>query len=606
MPALSVTRRLNIGDLAKKLPNAPGVYEFIGEDDEILYVGKALSLKKRLASYARLGSVKQERMLAAARRLRSTRCGNECEALLLENNLIKEHKPRYNVLLKDDKSYPYIKLGKGDWPRVSLYRGRVDNNKNGEFFGPYAGASALRQTMEVLEKAFLLRTCSDVVFANRRRPCLLHQIKRCSAPCVGKIDGGEYQSLVAEARRFLVGKTVTLQKSLAAEMRAAAAERQFEKALTARNRLAALTKVQSSQRVSSVLVDDADFVGLAADHKRVRVVFFRGGREIGDIGFAPKLPPMGDTEGGEIISAFLSRFYGERPPPPLIAISDEIDDSPLQAEALSQKYRRKIKIIRPQRGLLRRLVERAVAAAAKPQHHKSTDHGEAFAAMVESIGNLSREPATIEVFDNAHLGGAAAIAAVAVFTAAGAEKSRWRRYNLKATSGDDTAMMSEVFCRRFTKLVTADRLDELPELIVIDGGKGQYNVAVRVLGQLGLQRVAVVAIAKGARRKAGEERFYGEGGEIFLPRGSPLRLYLTHLRDEAHRFANRGSARRRLKSVIRSALEDIPGVGAMRRRALLNHFGSVRGVRAASVADIQRVDGISGGLAQRIYANLHR
>ena len=603
MPADTGSQRLGAGEIAaaaKRMPNAPGVYQFIGSDGEVLYVGKALSLRKRVGGYARPGSAKLARLLAASRSIQFSRCANECEALLLENNLIKEFKPRYNVLLKDDKSYPYVRIGGGDWPRVSLYRGR---GESGELFGPYAAASALRRTMGILEKAFLLRTCSDSVFANRSRPCLLHQIKRCSAPCVGKISNGEYKALVEQAKRFLRGKSVSLQESLAAEMQEAAAAQDFEKALAARNRLAALSRVQSSQEVVLAgAVKDADVVGLAADRKRIRVAFFRGGRKVGELGLVPKVAE--GTEGDEVLSAFLSQFYADRPPPRLIVLSDDIADAPLQAQALSQKYHRRVGITRPLRGLWRRLALKAASEAARPQHHKSADYPSA--EMVAAVANLSRPPAAIEVFDNSHLGGSGAVAAVVVFTAEGAAKSRWRCYNLKAVSGGDTMMMAEVFARRFTKLVTADRLDELPELIVIDGGKGQYNAAMRVLGQLGLQQAAVVAIAKGSGRKVGSERFYGADGEILLAANSPLRLYLTRLRDEAHRFANRGSAKRRTRAIIRSQLEDIPKIGAARRRALLNHFGSLKGVRAASEADIRRVNGISGQLAKEIYGNLHR
>ncbi len=581
------------------MPNAPGVYRFLAADGEVLYVGKALSLKKRVADYSRPGSAKISRMLSVATDLTFSPTANESEALLLENNLIKEFKPRYNVLLKDDKSYPYIRLGGGDWSRVSVYRGR---KTGGEFFGPYASAGAVKRAMRVLEKAFLLRTCSDSVFADRSRPCLLYQIKRCSAPCVGKINREDYEASLEQARQFLNGKSSHLQARMAKEMQKAATRRDFEKAALLRDRLAALSKVQSSQEVELRGNADADIIGLAEDCSRLRVIFFRNGRRVGEMDFTPRPTAGLSKDGGEILSAFLSQFYANRPPPKTVVLSENANEVELHCRALGQKRRAKVKIICPRRGRWRQLAMRAGREAAKPKHRKTAPMM-APPSSPEWIPGLSRSPNSVEVFDNSHLGGSGAVGVVAVFDDKGAVRSRWRRYNIKNRQirGDDVGMMKEVFTRRFSKPGA-----QPPDLIVIDGGRGQYNAAADVFRKLGLARPAMVAMAKGKKRKSGNERFYGASGEIVLPAAHPLRLYLTFLRDEAHKFANRSSERRRLKASLRSELEEIPNIGKVRRRALLNHFGSVRAVRAASVADINRVSGISRNLADEVYSNLHR
>ena len=634
--------RAAIVHYAKTAPSRPGVYRMIDAHGEVLYVGKAKNIKKRIQAYARPTGLdtRIERMVAATRTLEFVVTRTETEALLLEANLIKRLRPRFNVVLRDDKSFPYILITSDHWaPQILKHRGA--RTRPGHYFGPFASVWAVNRTINALERAFLLRSCSDAFFESRTRPCLLHQIKRCSAPCTKEIDFPDYAALVREATAFLSGRSKTVKDELAKEMEKASATLDFERAAIYRDRLAALSAIQSHQGVNPRGVEEAD---VFAVHQQggfscVEVFFFRTGQNWGNRAYFPRADRSLSAD--EILSAFLAQFYDDKPPPRLVMISHEIADRSLLAEALSSKSGHKVEILLPQRGEKKDLIEHALANAREALGRKlaeTTSQEKLLRQLAETFG-LPRVPRRIEVYDNSHIQGSNAVGAMIVAGPEGFRKSQYRKFNIRSadlTPGDDFAMMREVLERRFkrllaeaprtapgaepaqsaleraegfvTTLLAGDAEAEespWPDLVLIDGGQGQLTAAREVLAGLGAE-VPLIAIAKGPDRDAGRETFFVPGRDSFkLPPRDPVLYFVERLRDEAHRFAV-GSHRARRKRDIREAgLQEIAGIGPTRKRALLHHFGTLKAIERASVTDLMQVDGISAETAGRIYGFFH-
>jgi excinuclease ABC subunit C len=623
----------------KLAPSRPGVYRMIDARGEVLYVGKAKNIKKRIAAYARPTGLdtRIERMIAAARTLEFIVTRTETEALLLEANLIKRLRPRFNVVLRDDKSFPYILITSDHWaPQLLKHRGA--RTRPGRYYGPFASVWAVNRTVNALQRAFLLRSCSDPFFESRTRPCLLHQIKRCSAPCTKEIDFAEYAVLVGEANAFLSGRSKTVQDELAEEMEKASAALDFERAAIYRDRLAALSAIQSHQGVNPRGVEEAD---VFAVHQQggfscVEVFFFRTGQNWGNRAYFPKADRS--LGAGEVLTAFLAQFYDDKPPPRLILISHAIADRALLAQALSTKSGRKVGIVLPQRGEKKDLIEHALANAREALGRKlaeTTSQEKLLRQLAETFG-LPRGPRRIEVYDNSHIQGSNAVGAMIVAGPEGFRKGQYRKFNIRSaelTPGDDFAMMREVLERRFKRLLAEAPLPEplpgeadapqsgtplpepekegeaaespWPDLVLIDGGQGQLSAAREVLARLGVE-VPLIAIAKGPDRDAGRETFFLPGRDSFkLPPRDPVLYFVERLRDEAHRFAV-GSHRARRKRDLREAgLQEIAGIGPTRKRALLHYFGTLKSIERASVADLMQVDGISAETARRIYGFFH-
>jgi len=649
---------------AKLAPSRPGVYRMIDARGDVLYVGKAKNIRKRVTTYARPTGLdtRIERMIASTRTLEFVVTRTETEALLLEANLIKRLRPRFNVVLRDDKSFPYILITTDHWaPQILKHRGA--RTRAGHYYGPFASVWAVNRTVNALQRAFLLRSCSDPFFESRRRPCLLYQIKRCSAPCTREIDFKDYSVLVREANAFLSGRSKTVKDELAGEMEKASAALDFERAAIYRDRLAALSAIQAHQGVNPRNVEEAD---VFAVHQQggffcVEVFFFRTGQNWGNRAYFPKADrSLGP---GEVLSAFLAQFYDDKPPPRLILISHAIEDAALLAAALCTKSGRKIEILPPQRGEKKDLVEHALANAREALGRKlaeTSSQQKLLRQLAETFG-LPRVPRRIEVFDNSHIQGTNAVGAMIVAGPEGFRKSQYRKFNIRSADlspGDDFAMMREVLARRFKRLlaeaplpsppvgeggapqscapgeglgVAADAgslgpspalaalgrplpereregdVDDSPwpDLVLIDGGQGQLTAARETLAALGVE-VALAAIAKGPDRDAGRETFFLPGRDSFkLPPRDPMLYFVERLRDEAHRFAV-GSHRARRKRDLREAgLQEIAGIGPSRKRALLHHFGTLKAIERAAVTDLMQVDGISAETARRIYAFFH-
>jgi excinuclease ABC subunit C len=597
----------------KLLPAGPGVYRMLDRHGNALYVGKARSVRKRVASYVQLPrlSTRIRRMVAETAQLEVVQTHTEVEALLLECNLIKKLKPRYNVLLRDDKSFPYIlATGDHDFPRLVKYRGA--RTRAGDYFGPFASAGAVARTLTALQRAFLLRNCSDAVFAQRTRPCLQYQIKRCTAPCVGRVTREAYAEAVRQARDFLTGKSGQVQAELAAAMERAAADLDFETAARIRDRLKALAQIRSHQDINVEGLDDADIVALAQDAGQtcVQVFFFRSGSNFGNRAYFPShdrtLPPE------EVMAAFLGQFYAGRPPPKLILASHVPAERALLEEALGLKAERRVEIATPQRGPKSNLVEHALLNAREALARRLAE-GASQRRLLDLLAaafRLAGPPRRIEVYDNSHIMGTAAIGAMIVAGPEGFQKGAYRKFNIReAKPGDDFAMMREVLTRRFARALKDDperARGTWPDLVLVDGGKGQLSAAEAVLADLGAVGVPMVAIAKGEDRDAGRERFFLPGGEeVTLGLDDPLRYFLQRLRDEAHRFAVETHRAKRAKPLGGSELDEIAGIGAKRRKALLLHFGSVREIARAGLADLGKVEGISDAVARRIYSHFH-
>ena len=609
-----------IQDEARRLPDTPGVYRMIGEEAEVLYVGKARSLKKRVTHYAqgRFHTQRIAHMVHLTRSMEFTTTRTETEALLLESNLIKRLKPKFNVVLRDDKSFAEILLRR-DHPAPQIRKHRGAHATPGDYFGPFASTWAVNRTVNILQKAFLLRSCSDSVFETRTRPCMLHQIKRCSAPCTDLISPPDYMVLVEEAHEFLTGKSRAVMGRLSTEMTQAAEEMEFERAARIRDRIRALSSISMEQSINPETVVEADVFALHAEGGQacVQVFFFRAGQNWGNRAYFPRVNTMveeGD-ENGAILDAFLGQFYEDKPVPKLILLSHDVPNRELLAEAFSVMAGRKVEIATPQRGEKRELVHHALTNAREALGRKmaeSSAQAKLLAGVCETFG-LEAQPERIEVYDNSHIMGTNAVGGMIVAGPDGFQKNQYRKFNIKSTElvpGDDYGMMKEVLRRRFSRLQKEEEAGETPprpDLVLVDGGQGQLDVAIEVLADLGLDDITVVGVAKGPDRDAGLERFFMPGKPQFmLEPKSPVLYYLQRLRDEAHNFAIGAHRVRRSAEMKKNPLDDIEGVGAARKRALLHAFGSARGVSRAAVADLVKVEGVSQPLAERIYGYFHR
>jgi excinuclease ABC subunit C len=603
----------------KTAPGSPGVYRMVGAKGEILYVGKAKNLRRRLVAYARpeRQSTRIRRMIALTATVELVTTHTEVEALLLESNFIKKLKPRYNILLRDDKSFPYLVI-RSDHPWPQLVKHRGARQKGAEHFGPFASAGAVNRTLAALQRAFPLRTCTDSIFAARTRPCLQYQIKRCVGPCVGLVGTQDYEALVGEVRAVLRGKSREVQDALAGRMAEASETLDFEKAAVLRDRLRALAHVQARQDVNLPDLGEADVIALHQDAGAacVQVFFFRAGFNYGNRAYFPA--HTRNRSEADVLAAFLGQFYQDKDVPPLILLSHAPDESALIERALSVKAERRVTLVVPQRGDRRRLVDHALANAREALGRRLAESA-AQAQLLTGLADrldLPVPPRRVEVYDNSHIQGSDSVGAMIVAGPEGMMKGAYRRFTIRgigegnATPGDDYAMMREVLTRRFQRLLkeAPDRdADAWPDLIVIDGGAGQVAAVAEVLATLGVEGVALIGVAKGPDRDAGRERIFRVGrAPLRLPERDPVLYFIQRLRDEAHRFAIGGHRAKRSRAIGRSQLDDITGIGAKRKRALLNHFGSAKAVAEAGLDDLAAVDGISTVVAKRIYDHFHR
>jgi len=581
----------------------------------VLYVGKARNLKARVSSYARATghSPRIARMIRDTATMMFLTTRTETEALLLEQNLIKQLKPRYNVLLRDDKSFPNILLSKEHaFPQIKKHRGA--KKEKGEYFGPFASAGAVNRTLNQLQKVFLLRNCSDSTFESRTRPCLLYQIKRCAGPCVGLISDDAYAGLVKDAQKFLQGRSTQVQETLAAEMQKASEAMEFERAAALRDRLRALTFVQGSQSVNPTGVAEADVIALHVEGGQacVQVFFIRANQNWGNRDYYPRTGAGADER--EIMQAFIGQFYDTKDPPRQILLSDGIEDIELMSEALALKAGRKVEILIPQRGEKKELVAGALRNARESLARKMSETATQ-AKLLTGLGeafDLDSAPTRVEVYDNSHIQGAHAVGAMIVAGPDGFLKSQYRKFNFKddsITPGDDFGMMKEVLTRRFKRLLKEDpsrQTENWPDLLLIDGGAGQVSAVRQILAELGVEDVPMVGVAKGVDRDHGKEEFHRTGLRPFaLQRGDPVLYFIQRMRDEAHRFAIGAHRQKRSKTVGATPLDEVPGVGSTRKRALLAHFGSAKAVGRANLTDLKAVDGISNAIAETIYDHFH-
>ncbi|WP_414896791.1 excinuclease ABC subunit UvrC [Rhodovulum sp. YEN HP10] len=597
------------------LDSSPGVYRMLDAESRVLYVGKARNLRRRVSNYAKPSghSARIARMISETASMMFLTTRTETEALLLEQNLIKQLKPRYNVLLRDDKSFPNILVAKDHrFPQIRKHRGA--KTVKGAYFGPFASAGAVNRTLNQLQKAFLLRNCSDAMFESRTRPCLLYQIKRCSGPCVGRISEAGYAAAVRDAEDFLKGKSSGLQEALATEMQAASEAMEFERAAGLRDRIRALTQVQSVQGINPRGVPEADVVALHMEGGQacVQVFFIRAHQNWGNRDYYPKTGS--GAEAPELLQGFLGQFYDNKEPPRLVLLSHDIEDRDLMAEALSQKAGRKVELAVPRRGEKAELIENAARNARESLGRRmaeSAAQGKLLAGLAEAFG-LEASPKRIEIYDNSHIQGTNAVGAMVVAGPEGFVKGQYRKFNIRGddlTPGDDFGMMKEVLTRRFQRLLKEDpdRAGETwPDLLLIDGGAGQVGAVAEIMGDLGVEDLPVVGVAKGIDRDAGKEEFHRPGERPFaLRHNDPVLYFVQRLRDEAHRFAIGTHRAKRAKAMGATPLDEIPGVGATRKRALLTHFGSAKAVSRAGLADLKAVEGISDSLAETIYGFFH-
>jgi excinuclease ABC subunit C len=597
------------------LDSSPGVYRMLDAKGVVLYVGKARNLKARVSNYARPGShsPRIERMIRDTASMMFLTTRTETEALLLEQNLIKQLKPRYNVLLRDDKSFPNILVSKDHvFSQIKKHRGR--KTEKGSYYGPFASAGAVNRTLNQLQKVFLLRNCTDATFESRTRPCLLYQIKRCSAPCVGYISEADYAGLVADAERFLQGKSTNVQATLARQMAEASEAMEFERAAALRDRIRALTQVQSVQGINPRGVAEADVIALHMEGGQacVQVFFIRAHQNWGNRDYYPRTGS--GAEAGEVMEAFLAQFYDDKTPPKLILLSHPVDEADLVTDLLSGRAGRKVEIAVPQRGEKLELVASAMRNARESLARKMAEtatQGKLLEGLAEAF-DLETPPRRIEVYDNSHIQGTDAVGAMIVSGPDGFQKSQYRKFNIRGeelTPGDDFGMMKEVLERRFRRLLKEDPDREggtWPDLLLIDGGAGQVSAVAGIIAELGVEDIEVVGVAKGIDRDAGKEEFHRPGQRPFaLRHNDPVLYFVQRLRDEAHRFAIGAHRAKRAKAVGATPLDEVPGVGATRKRALLAHFGSAKAVARAGVDDLMAVDGISETLAQTIYDRFH-
>jgi excinuclease ABC subunit C len=645
-----------ISEFAKHAPQGPGVYRMIGAGGEVLYVGKAKNIRKRVLSYARpTGEVTRiARMVAITASIEFVTTATETQALLLEANLIKRLRPRFNVLLRDDKSFPYILISKDDRP-AQILKHRGARNREGNYFGPFAAVNAVNRTITALERAFLIRSCSDAVFDSRTRPCLLYQIKRCSAPCTGEISRPAYEELVREAKEFLSGRSRAVKEDLAREMDQAAEALDFERAAILRDRLAALAAVQAHQDINPRDIEEADVFAVFQDGGFfcIEVFFFRSCQNWGNRAYFPRADRS--LTPGEVLGAFLAQFYDDKPCPRLILLSEEIEDRELLAQALTIKSDRKVEILVPRRGGKRDVIEHALANAREALGRKlaeAASQQRLLAALAGTFG-LAGPPRRIEVYDNSHIQGTNAVGAMIVAGPEGLRKNQYRKFNIKSadiTPGDDFGMMREVLTRRFKRLLNEkprlhpplegegkvgpealsprdsplsppegeavdagsppstdkDAEQPWPDLVLIDGGEGQLRAVRETLAALGIVDVPIVGIAKGPDRDAGRETFHMAGRQPFrLPPRDPVLYFVQRLRDEAHRFAIGSHRQRRSRDIREAGLQEIAGIGPTRKRALLRHFGTLKAVERASISDLIQVPGINAETARRIYDFFH-
>jgi excinuclease ABC subunit C len=623
--------RLAVGHAAiehavRHAPTSPGVYRMLNAANDVLYVGKAKNVRKRLASYARITAVQPARilrMIAATATVEIVSTSTETEALLLEANLIKQLRPRFNVQLRDDKSFPYILITGDHWaPQILKHRGA--QSRPGRYFGPFASAGAVNRTITALQRAFLVRSCTDAFFESRTRPCLLYQIRRCSGPCTGEIDFPGYTELVREAKDFLSGRSHLVKQELAGEMEKASAELAFETAALYRDRLAALSAIQSQQGINPRTVEEADVFAIHQEggYSCVEVFFFRTGQNWGNRAYFPRAEKSFTPE--EVLASFLAQFYDDKPPPKLILLSHQIEECELLANALSIKAGFKVEVSTPRRGEKKELVAHALTNAREALGRKLADtatQGRLLQGLVATLG-LPHPPKRIEVYDNSHIQGTNAVGAMIVAGPDGFIKNQYRKFNIKSeglTPGDDYAMMREVLQRRFKRLLTPaaegdaakpkaddDSFPQWPDLVIIDGGRGQLNAVREIFESLGLTQVSLLAVAKGPDRDAGRET-------LFMPDREPLKLeprdpvlyFIQRLRDEAHRFVIGSHRKLRKKDIREAGLQEIPGIGPSRKRALLHHFGTLKEIERASIADLGKVPGVSAESARKIFEFFH-
>tara|TARA_B100000700_G_scaffold259637_1_gene294564 strand:+ start:1689 stop:3524 length:1836 start_codon:yes stop_codon:yes gene_type:complete len=602
-------------DIIKKkivnLTNNPGIYKMLSGRNEILYVGKAKNIPNRLKSYVSENNlpIRTERMLSLTRKLETTTTSNESEALLLEANLIKKHKPRFNILLRDDKSFPYIFIGEKDkWPQLTKLRGK--KKRDGYYFGPFASVGSANWTIKILQKIFLLRVCDDTVFRNRDRACILYQIRRCSAPCVNKVDENNYKNLVKDAVDFISGKSQRIQKNLSEEMEKASNDLDYEKAAVIRDRIKALTQIQSSQKINQTNLKEADVISIFKESGKtcVQVFFFRSKQNWGNQAYFPKHDP--DEKESKVLSSFLSQFYENKSVPKLVLVNKNIEDEKLLEKAFSEREKKEI-IIKEAKTKDEKIVSQMAEKNAKQALTQKILETESNSKLIDKLSdkfNLKFNVNLIEVYDNSHIQGADSVGALIAFGKDGFEKKRYRKFNIKSENvkGDDYGMMKEVLKRRFSRALKDESSSKaLPDLVLIDGGKGQYSVSREILNDLGLHELPIIAIAKGKNRNAGDETFFHDGKVFKFKKNDPTLFFLQRLRDESHRFAISTHRAKRKKNLSKSLLDQISGIGRGRKRALLNHFGSAKSVEAASFEDLRSVDGIEEKVAKKIHDFFH-
>ena len=593
------------------MPKLPGVYRMLNSKNEILYVGKAKNLTNRLKSYVSEKNhiIRTERMLSQTKKLEITTTSNESEALLLEANLIKKYKPKYNILLRDDKSFPFIFIGNKDkWPQIKRHRGK--KNKEGFYFGPFASAGSANWTIKMIQKIFHLRVCDDTVFKNRERPCILYQIKRCSGPCVNYIDEKEYGQTVDDAIEFVSGKSRRIQKNLSKQMEKASEELDFEKAVILRDRIKSLNIIQSSQRINEANLLEADVIaGYKESGKTcIQVFFYRSKQNWGNQAFFPKHDP--DESLKEILNSFISQFYENKSVPKTIIINEEIKEKALIEKTLSKKENKEINISVAKKGSKLKVINQAIKNAKDSLNRKlyeSQNNKDLFDKVSKKF-DLDSNVSLIEVYDNSHIQGTNSVGALITFGEEGFVKKRYRKFNIKIKQNeqDDYGMMKEVLNRRFKKAIQEkDNYLTFPDLVLVDGGKGQYSSARETLNELGLHDIPIIAIAKGKFRNSGDETFFHNGKSYKFQKNDPTLFFLQRIRDEAHRFAISAHRAKRKKGISRSLLDQIEGIGSMRKRALLNHFGSARAVESASLDEIKTVEGVEEKVAKKIYNFFH-
>jgi excinuclease ABC subunit C len=615
-----------IENAVRLAPTSPGVYRMLNAANDVLYVGKAKNVRKRLSSYARVSAPQPARilrMIAATVAVEIVSTGTETEALLLEANLIKQLRPRFNVQLRDDKSFPYILITGDHWaPQILKHRGA--QTRPGQYFGPFASAGAVNRTITALQRAFLIRSCTDAFFESRTRPCLLYQIKRCAGPCTREIDFPGYTELVREAKDFLSGRSRLVKQELAGEMEKASAELEFETAALYRDRLAALSAIQSQQGINPRTVEEADLFAIHQEggYSCVEVFFFRTGQNWGNRAYFPKAEKSFTSE--EVLASFLAQFYDDKPPPKLILLSHAIEEAELMASALSIKAGFKVEVTTPRRGEKKELITHALTNAREALGRKLADtatQSRLLSGLVTTLG-LAHPPRRIEVYDNSHIQGTNAVGAMIVAGPDGFIKNQYRKFNIRSeglTPGDDYAMMREVLQRRFRRLLAAssegetagpraddDGVPQWPDLVIIDGGRGQLSAAKEIFDALGLSQVSLLAVAKGPERDAGRETLFLPGRDaIKLEPRDPVLYFIQRLRDEAHRFVIGSHRKLRKKDIREAGLQEIPGIGPSRKRALLHHFGTLKEIERASIADLGKVPGVSAESARKIFEFFH-